>query len=148
MNQPTPTPAADPLEALAAQAASLEQTQDTQGQPEGEAQAIPSLSNAQAIAGAIGAGREAFCFFTKLNSPRRVLDDATVSGLGELWAPVLDKHGISLGDYLGDYALEIAAVIGTVAIAAQLRTACAAEIKAQTVDEDKAAAPAPHDAQA
>jgi hypothetical protein len=149
MTQTTTTAAAaDPLEALAAQAASLEQTHDAENPPEGDAQPIPQLTNAQAIAGAIGAGREAFCFFTKLNSPRRVLDDATVSGLGELWAPVLDKHGISLGDYLGDYALEIAAVIGTVAIAAQLRTAINAEIKAQTVDEEKAAAPAAHDAQA
>lgn len=144
MNQPN-TPAADPLEALAAQAAGLEASQDAQAAPD-DAQAIPSLSNAQAIAGAIGAGREAFCFFTKLTSPRRVLDDATVSGLGELWAPVLDKHGIRLGEYLGDYALEIAAVLGTVAIAAQLRTAAAAEIKAQTVDAEKTSA-APHAAE-
>jgi hypothetical protein len=70
--------------------------------------------------------------------------------LGDLWGPVLDKHGINLGDYLGDYALEIAAAIGTFAIAAQLRTAVNAEIKAQTVDAEPAEAkPEPeHDTQA
>lgn len=128
-------PGPDPLDALAAQAETLNASEEPQP---GQAQAIPPLTNAQAIAGAIGAGREAFCFFTKLKSPRAVLDDATVSQLGELWGPVLDKHGINLSAYLGDYGLEIAAAIGTFAIAAQLRTAINAEIKAQTVDAEPA----------
>lgn len=138
MREPTtPKPAPDPLDALAAQAETLNASEDQQQQP-GQAEPIPKLTNAQAIAGAVGAGREAFCFFTKLKSPRAVLDDATVGQLGELWGPVLDKHGINLGEYLGDYALEIAAAIGTFAIAAQLRTAVNAEIKAQTVDAEPA----------
>lgn len=135
----TPKPPPDPLDALAAQAESLNASEEPQP---GQAQPIPPLTNAQAVAGAIGAGREAFCFFTKLKSPRAVLDDATVGQLGELWGPVLDKHGINLSAYLGDYALEIAAAIGTFAIAAQLRTAVQAEIKAQTVDAEPATEPA------
>lgn len=149
MNDTTTTdkPGTDPLDLLAAQAESMGASQDAEAQP-GEAQPIPPLSNAQAIAVAIGAGREAFCFFTKLKSPRTVLDDATVGQLGELWGPVLDKHGINLGDYLGDYALEIAAAIGTFSIAAALRTAINAEIKSQTIDAEQAApaAPGPDDA--
>lgn len=131
----TPKPPPDPLDALAAQAESLNASEEPQP---GQAQPIPPLTNAQAVAGAIGAGREAFCFFTKLKSPRAVLNDATVTQLGDLWGPVLDKHGINLSAYLGDYALHFTAAIGTFAIAAQLRAAVQAEIKAQTVDAEPA----------
>lgn len=119
----TPT---DPLDAMAAQAATLES--DFEAAPGADQAAPVQLTNVQAIAGAIGAGREAFCFFTKLESPRRVLVDDTVQQLAALWAPVADKHGFNLGDYLGDYALELAAAIGTFTIVAQLRSAVALEI--------------------
>src|SRR4051812_9696732 len=58
-------------------------------------------TNAQLFAGAIAAGREAFCAFTRFESPRKTLSDEAVQRLGEVWGPVLDKHGINLHSYLG-----------------------------------------------
>lgn len=89
------------------------------------------MTNAQAMAGAIAAGREAFCFFTKLESPRRVLDDDRVGQLAALADPVLTKHGIELGKYLGDYGPEIALAVGVFAVVTELRAAVAAEVKAK-----------------
>jgi hypothetical protein len=144
MTTTTTTEAANPLDALAAQAES-QHSDALPGATSDEAEAL-GLSNEQTIAGAIGAAREAFCFFTRLESPRRVLDDPTVSQLAALWAPVCEKHGINLGQYLGDYALELAAAIGTFTVVASLRTAVVAELasiqaakdakaQADTVDE-------------
>lgn len=116
------------LEQLANEADSLGATvlgdspTDTQDAPP------PPISNAQAMAGAIGAAREAFCFFTKMESPRRVLDDATTAQLGAVWGPVFDKHGWNLGDMIGDYALEFAAVVATLGIVGQLRKAVTLEL--------------------
>jgi hypothetical protein len=101
----------------------------------------PGLTNAQVFAGAIAAGREVFCLVTKLQSPKIVLTDDRTTQIGALWGPVLDKHGIQLGDYLGDYALEIAAVIGTIGIAAELRTAVSAELASRKPDTTEQAAP-------
>lgn len=80
-----------------------------------------ALTAAQIIGGALAAGREVFCMVTKMDSPRKTLDDDTAQRIGALWGPVLDKHGIDLGKYIGDYALEAAAVIGTITIAASVR---------------------------
>lgn len=122
------------LENLADQAAAMDKeaaavaTGDNAapGSP-GEPQALV-ISNAQAFAGAIGAAREAFCFFTKLESPRVVLTDEKVGQLGMLWGPVLDKHGINLQDVMGDYVLEFTAVMGTISIVGELRAAVQAEL--------------------
>lgn len=89
------------------------------------------LTSAQIVAGAIATGREVFCIVTKLQSPKTHLNDNTVKQLGDWWGPVLDKHGIDLSKYMGDYALEIAAVVGTVTIGAQVRAAVIAEIAAR-----------------
>jgi hypothetical protein len=99
-------------------------------QPE-QAQEPQRLTNAQIVAGALAAGRDVFCIVTKLESPRQHLDAAAVQQLGQLWGPVLDKHGIDLAAYLGDYALEIAAALGTVTIAAKLRAAVIDEMIAK-----------------
>lgn len=121
----------DPLDDLSAQAAVLESgplaESDTPGQP-GAPGEVAKLTNEQVFGGAIAAAREAFCLFTKLTSPKVVLTDAKVQQLAALWCPVLDKHGISLGQYIGDYALEMAAVIGTIGIASELRTMVSAEL--------------------
>ncbi len=130
----TTTDPTNPLDALAAQADTLH-AEPLPGQLGDEPEAL-GLSNEQTIAGAIGAAREAFCFFTRLESPRRVLDDPTVSQLATLWAPVCEKHGINLGQYLGDYALELAAAIGTFTVVASLRTAVVAELAAIQAAKD------------
>lgn len=96
-----------------------------------QAQEPQRLTNAQIVAGALAAGRDVFCIVTKLESPKQHLDAAAVQQLGELWGPVLDKHGIDLATYLGDYALEIGAVIGTITIGAKLRAAVIAEMIAK-----------------
>ena len=86
------------------------------------------ITNAQAFAGAIGAAREGFCFFTKLESPRVVLTDEKVGQLGALWGPVLDKHKINLQSMMGDYMLEFTAIMGTISIVGELRSAVQAEL--------------------
>lgn len=101
----------------------------------------PKMSNAQILAGGLSAGRDVFCAVTKLQSPKRVLDDSKTKTIADLWAPVLDKYGFDLGAYLGDYALELTAVIGTIAIVSEVRQAVIAEIaqreREQTVTENK-----------
>ena len=117
-------------------------TGEAPGQDAGDAQAEQApqqLTNGQLLTGAISAARDVFCIVTKLESPKQVLDAEATQKLGELWGPVLDKHGIELAKYLGDYALEIAAVIGTLTIGARLRSVVIAEIIAKRPQ----AAPAP-----
>lgn len=89
---------------------------------------MPVLTNAQAVAASIGAAREGFCYFTKLESPRAVLTDDKISQLGMLWGPVLDKHGVNLQEVMGDYMLEFTAVVGTISIVGELRAAVQAEL--------------------
>lgn len=135
----TTTKTTDPLDQLANQAqASLTEPPlgegmtdlDTVGEP-----AKPEVSNAQALSAALAAGREAFCLFTQLESPRQTLSDDTVQQLAGLWAPVLEKHNINVGRYLGDYAAEIAAVMGTLTIALTVRAGVKAEIAARAPEQ-------------
>jgi hypothetical protein len=98
----------------------------------------PPLTSAQIIAGAISAGREVFCAVTQFQSPRRHLDDATAQHLGELWGPVLEKHNIDLGKYLGDWGVEIAAVLGTAGIVLTLRKAVMQEARERDQRQDTA----------
>lgn len=104
----------------------------------------PPLTSAQIIAGAIAAGREVFCAVTQFQSPRRLLDDATAAHLGELWGPVLEKHHIDLGKYLGDFGVEIAAVLGTAGIVMALRKAVMQEARDRDQRQDTTAKNEPH----
>lgn len=99
----------------------------------------PPITNAQALAGALGAGREAFCFFTKLQSPRVVLTDARIGELAALAEPVLTKHGIDLGQYLGDYGPELALAVATFGLVMELRAAVVAEVASKPKPETEAA---------
>ena len=135
-----PQPAADPLDMLALQAEADAGPSST-GEP-GAApgqDTPPPITNAQAFAGALAAGREMFCFFTKLESPRRVLNDSRVTELAALVDPVLSKHGIQLGEYLGDYGAELALAVATFSLVTELRAAVNAELAAKAPKE----APAP-----
>jgi hypothetical protein len=134
MNTATTTPPTG-LESLAAEAqASMNEpplgqgTTDLDAAYAGEA---PPISNQQAIAGALAAGREAFCLFTKLQSPKQTLDDATCDQLSAVWAKVLDKRGIQLSKYMGDYAAEIAAAMATFAVAKAVHGGVQAELAAR-----------------
>ncbi len=93
--------------------------------------AAPPPGNAQILAGALAAGREAFCMFTQLESPRRHLSDDKVQQLGDVWAPVLDKHGIDLARYMSDWGVELAAALLTFQIVRELREGVKAEIAAR-----------------
>jgi hypothetical protein len=131
----------DPLDQLASQA-ELDQIDPT-GSPGEPGQPEPAgITNAQAFAGAMAAGREAFCFFTKLESPRRVLNDDRIGQISGLADPVLTKHGINLGAYLGDFGPEIALAVATFGLVAELRAAVNAEIQAKTREIESALAPA------
>lgn len=127
---PPKEPTSPALEALAMEGARME-SNDPNGQPEpGEAQ--PSkMTNAQIIGGAIAAGRTIFCAFTKLESPKRLLDDLTAQNLGEAWGPVCDKYGFDLGETLGGYMVEIGALILTAQVFFTLRTAVMEEMAAR-----------------
>jgi len=120
MNQTT-----NPLDDLARQA---EQT-EAEAVPamQGLEEAPPAITNAQAIAGAIGAGREAFCFFTKFESPRRVLNDDRVQQLAALADPVFTKYGINVGAMIGDFGPELALAAGLFAVVLELRQAVSLE---------------------
>lgn len=97
--------------------------------PQQDAEQAPAEPTAaQIIGGALAAGREVFCMVTKLESPRKTLDDETAQKVGALWGPVLEKHGIDLGRYIGDYGAEIAAAIGTLSIVAAVRRGVMDEI--------------------
>lgn len=138
------TPENKALEALALEAESIQSEQQDQtgapGQDQGQDQP-QALTNAQVLGGAIAAARSVFCMVTKLESPARILDDATAQRLGAAWGPVLDKHGINLGDTMGAYALEFTAAIVTFEVVMQLRAAVGAEIAAKEAARQQAEAP-------
>jgi len=137
---------AELLENLAAQAdaQALNHQQEAAPGAAPEAPEPAGPTNAQILAGAIAAGREVFCVVTKLEAPRHGLSDEHAAQLGALWAPVLEKHGIDMGKYLGDYALELAAAMGTFTIVVNLRKMVLYEIamKERAAKPPPAAAPA------
>jgi hypothetical protein len=81
----------------------------------------PKPTNAQMLAVAIQLGRDVFCDYTKFNSPRVTLADDNVVVLGDTWGAVLDKHNIDLNAYLGNFAVEMAAIMATLKIGAAVR---------------------------
>ena len=104
-----------------------DQEQETQSGPQED----PKATNAQLLGAAIAAGRTVFCLVTKLTSPDKILDDKTAQRLGGAWGPVLDKYGIDLNAYVGDYALEIGAAYLTFEIVQALRVAVQDEIRSK-----------------
>lgn len=132
MVQRTTRPEGESLDDLAGEAAELDAAA---GEAEGGAQETAlamvenqKLTNGQILAGALTAGRDVFCTFTGFESPRTSLADANVIALADAWAPVLDKHGIDLAQYMGDYALEVAALLITAKIAIEVRSGVLAEM--------------------
>lgn len=127
---------ATPLDNLAA-AIEADQSLKTEGadtdQP--EADKAPELSNAQLFAGAIAMGVQVFTVVTKVQAPKNILTHERCAELGELWGPVLDKYGINAGQFMGAWQLEIAAVLGTVGIVLELRTAVRAEVAAMQAEQ-------------
>lgn len=123
----TAAPPPDHLETLEFTAIGQE-AQDQQQQQEAQPAA---LSNAEIISGAIQVGRDVFCTFTDLSSPKDTLNDSRAASLGEAWGKVCDKRGYNLQGYLGDYMLEIAAAMATFAIAREVRAGVMAELKAR-----------------
>jgi hypothetical protein len=133
---------ADDFDKMAAEAEAALGTGGTDSGAPGEgAQTIepaaPQVTNSQAISMAFIAGREFFCSITKLKSPAVALPDARCGQLGALWGPVCDKRGINLAELLGDYELEFFALMGTMAILGEVRTAVQAEIAALKAAEKK-----------
>lgn len=124
------------LDTLALQADQIdsEAQQDAQqpGQeqePQPEAPQAPT--NAQVIAGALAMGREVFCAVSKLKSPKIHLNDEAVQQLGAVWGPVCDKHGWDMNAAMGDWGIEIAAIVVTAQIGLTLRAAVVEEIAAR-----------------
>jgi hypothetical protein len=101
----------------------------------------PMLSNAQMFAGAIAMGTQVFTVVTQIKAPQNILTHERCAQLGELWGPVLDKYGINAGQFMGAWQLEIAAIMGTVGIVLELRTAVRAEVAQRQAEQGKAAEP-------
>lgn len=104
---------ANPFEALAGEAAALDQPpgEGGDGAP-GEAQAgqaAPVLTNAQCVAMALQMVRETVCGLAKVRSPKTTLDDATINIVADAVAPVLDKYRINLQGAAGGYMVELKA---------------------------------------
>ncbi len=122
----------DELSALAGQAAGLESAQEEAAAVgQGGAPVPPPQTNAQILAGAVHLAREASCIVLDVQSPRAVLDEATMQQLGEVWGAVADKRGWNLNQLMGDWGVEIAAVMTTVTIGMRLSKAVGAELEAR-----------------
>lgn len=122
----------DELSALAAQAEGLETAQDAAQQGQGEPQqAAPVQTNAQLLAGTFQLAREVGCVVAGVNSPRVVLDDATLTQLGDAWGAVADKRGWDLAKLMGDYAAEVSAVMLTVAVLSKVAKGVQNELAAR-----------------
>jgi|GEM_PF-3006682 hypothetical protein len=119
------------LEALASEAETLHAEAPEAAAGQAAPEAAPPLTNAQIMGGAIAAARSVFCAVTKLESPNRVLDDATAQRLGAAWGPVLDKYGVNLNDTMGAFMVEITAALVTLEIGLQVRAAVSAELAAR-----------------
>ena len=135
---------ATPLDGLAA-AIAADPALKTDGQgnedaPEQDA-AEPQLSNAQLFAVGVEIGAQLFTVITKIKAPQNVLSHERCAQLGELWGPVLDKYGINAGQFMGAWQLEIAAVMGTVGVVLELRSAVRAEIAQRQAEQQKEAEP-------
>lgn len=141
---------ANPFEALAGEAAELDQADGGEGSgDQGGPGATPEPSNAEIITVGLELVRDTLCAFAKVSSPKRTLDKATIETLAGVWAPVCDKHGWRLSSMAGDYLPELRAgmVTAGVVVAAwgELREEMRA-MKAKPVEAESAPAAAPVDA--
>lgn len=123
------------LDALAMQGDQLDQKAEADARQDNGQEAQPEAaappSNAQVIAGALALGREVFCAVSKLQSPKVHLNDEAVQQLGAVWGPVCEKHGWNLHEAMGDWGLEIAALVVTAQIGLALRAAVVEELAAR-----------------
>lgn len=139
----------DALSQLTREAEQLENATDlgtdeaVNGPAPGGPDAPPTANNATIIAGAVSAGREAFCFFTKLQSLRVTLNDEIATGLGEAVGPALSKHGIELKALIGDFGAELTAAAALYAVVTGVidgHRAEVAAIKASRAEAEAASA--------
>lgn len=133
------------LEALASKADQLqsmdqEQPQGGEGQGAPEALQPVAATNAEIIAGSLQALREVLAMVVGLKSLQVTMADDKTQELGRLWGAVADKRGYDLNRFMGDYATEVAAVVGTVVIGKVVLTAANAELAAQRPPEKEPAA--------
>jgi hypothetical protein len=77
-----------------------------------------------------------------LKTPQATLHDENCSKLGGMWGAVADKRGMDLNAMMGDYAAELAAVVGTVMIGKAVLKSARNELAARTPVEEKEPAPA------
>ncbi|MBB1602539.1 hypothetical protein [Variovorax sp. UMC13] len=133
------------LQGLAADADMLGTIDSERDQAQGQGAEVAAEpappSNESLIAGMLEMGRDVFCEFTSCSTPKAVLGESQIGSLSVAWARVLDKRGISLHHYMGNYGEEIAACVMTYTIGANLYRAVSSEMIAR---EANAAALARH----
>nr|WP_315242878.1 hypothetical protein [uncultured Albidiferax sp.] len=139
------------IEALAQQADNLETLStgpDAPGQGGAAEEVAPAVpTNAEIIGGAVQMVRDVLCMVLDLKTPASTLHDGNCQHLGALWGAVADKRGLDLNSMMGDYAAEVAAVVGTVVIGQAVMRGARAELAARApVDvEEKPAQPGGED---
>lgn len=95
----------------------------------------PAMTNAEIIMVIVSMARDLVCSALDLESPKTTLAQDKAQKLGELWGPVADKRGWNFNSAMGNYALEITALIGTVAIVQEVRKAYLVEVAARVSTE-------------
>ena len=126
--------AADPLDTLARQAQAQENADnaDALGADAlpGEAEAVPSMTNAQCLLMAGEVIRETLCSFAKVETPKETLSSDKLQPAADAIGAVLDKHGLNLAGVAGDYMAEIKALLLTVPLVLACRAGLQGEIAA------------------
>lgn len=117
------------LDAIAADADTLgADTQQPGGQAQGQGgpEAVQQSPNIGAIAFMLTTFREVACLFLKVESPRVTLSEANCQLCAEAIAPVADKYGLDLRQYLQG-SVEATAVV----VAGPILWAAARELQAE-----------------
>lgn len=134
------------IEALAQQADNLEPlggNPDAPGEGAAPDEVLPAVpTNAKIIGGGLQMLRDVLCMVLDLKTPAATLHDGNCAKLGGLWGAVADKRGVDLNAMMGDYAAELAAVVGTVLIGKAVMTGARNELAARAPVEEKEPAPA------
>lgn len=106
---------------------------------------VQRQTNAQILAGALSAGREGFCIFTGLQSPRATMSDAKCREVGELWGAWCDRRGVDLAAKMGNHGDTLAAAMATFMLAIAVYQAAHLELatrKPVEVKKETSTAPA------
>lgn len=109
----------DPLDDIAGEAQRMQGAAgaDPEGQGgEGEAQAVPELTNTQCLQLGLEMVRDTACAVAGVSSLKRTMSAQAIQAIAEANGPLLDKYGISLSGAGAGYMVELRAAFVTVPV--------------------------------